>query len=175
MRYLAIQQNGEQPNPTGSPFIHSICWHRFPFSSKHPNSAGAISSAQRRKSISPSIAHQPATVKYRLAKRRIHSPTAESWPTTAISVGAHGASLHVQPLRRFRQHKIAENDARHGVVPAVPPRRPWGRAAGSHRPRQGSGGRQKSRHLMTKGHRALGSTCVGSVAYRSLLVNLSFS
>jgi len=75
MHDMAIHQNGEQPNPTHNPFIHNIFRHRFPFSSKHPNSAGDISSSQQCKPIT----HQPATVKYTHANERIgkDSPTSE--------------------------------------------------------------------------------------------------
>lgn len=78
MHDVAIHQNGEQPNPTRNPFIHDIFWHRLPSPFKHPNSTSVISSAQQCKSLSPSITHHPAIVKYTHANIRIHSPTSES-------------------------------------------------------------------------------------------------
>lgn len=140
--------------------------------SKH-HSAGAISSAQQCTSLSPSITHQPAIVKYTHANERFHSPTSESWATIAVSVGACSESLHMQPLRRFQQHKITENIPRSGVVPAAPGA---GLEAVTTLTRQrGWAERQKSQRLMTRDRRALGSIYVGSIAYRSLLVNLSFT
>lgn len=142
MHDMAIHQNGEQPNPTRNPLIH-IFWHRLPSSFKHPNSASVISSAQQCKSLSLSITHHPAVVKYTHANERIHSPTSESWATTAVSAGAWSLSLHMQPLCRFQQHEIAENVPHNGVVPPVPPRHPWGWAGGNHLPDKAAGlGRQ---------------------------------
>lgn len=144
MHDMAPHRNGEQPNPTRNLFIHHVFRHEFPFSFKHRNSAGVISSSQQLKSLSPSITHQPAIVKYMHANERIHSPASKSWATTAVSVGVCICiSLHMQPLCRFQQHKIAESVPCNGVVPAVPPQCPWGRAGGSHHPNKAAGlGRQ---------------------------------
>lgn len=124
-------------NPRCNPFIYSIFWHRLPFSFKHPNSAGVTSSTQ--KSWNPSITPQPTPAKHMDANERIHSPTPESWATTAVSAAMCSVSLHWKSPCRLQEHRIAEDVSCNGVVPAVLPRRPWGWAGGSHHPDKAAG------------------------------------
>lgn len=124
-------------NPRRNPFICSIFWHRFPFSLEHLNSGGVTSSTQQ--SWSPSITHQPTTAEHMDENKRIHSPTPESWATTAVSVGMCSVSLHMKSLCRFQEHKIAEDVPCNGVVPAALTQHPWGWAGGCHHPDKAAG------------------------------------
>lgn len=140
IKNMAIHQQ-VTTSPRCNPFIHSIFWHRFPFSFEHPNSSGVTSSTQQ--SLSPSITHRPTTAKHRHANKRIHSPTPESWATAAVSVGLCSTSLHMESPCRLQEHGIAEDVPCNGVVPAVLPQRPWGWPGGSHHPDKAAGlGRQ---------------------------------